>query len=84
MLRQEGNTEVQLAFVGRRNKLMQIFSVSQFHIQTQEGAINLLDALQALLCVSDCPEKLFQEADVTQKQTSVLFPAGPEIIALVF
>lgn len=80
MLRQNGNAEVQLAFVGRRNKLLQIFSVSQFYIQTQEGAVNLLDALQALLSASDCPEKRFQEANVTQKQTSVLFPAWPEII----
>lgn len=63
---------------------MQIFSVSQFHIQTQEGAVNLLDALQALLRVSDCPEKRFQKANVRQKQTPVVFPAWLEVIALVF
>lgn len=63
---------------------MQIFSVSQFHIQTQKGAVNLLDALQALLCVSDCPEKRFQKANVRQKETSVFFPAWLEVIALVF
>lgn len=51
MLRQNRNTEVQLAFVGRHNKLQHFFSVSQFHIQTQEGAINLLDALQVWLSV---------------------------------
>lgn len=84
VLHQNGNTEVQLAFVGRRNQPLQLFSVSKFHIQPQEGAVNLLDALQALLSVSDCPEKRFQEANVTRKQTSVFFPAWPEIIALVF
>lgn len=84
VLRQNGNAEVQLAFVGRRNKLLQISSVPQFHVQTQEGAVHLLEPLQALLSVPDCPEKRLQEANVTQIQTSVLFPASPEIIALVF
>lgn len=83
MLLQNRNTVVQLALIGKCHQLLQVFSVSQFYVQPQEGAVHLLNALQALLTLPDCPEKISQEAQVMMKCVSVLLPEHLEISALV-
>lgn len=74
---------VQLALIGKCHKLLQIFSVSQFYIQPQEGAVHLLIALQALLSTPNCSEKISQEAQVMMKCASVFLPENLKVLALV-
>lgn len=62
---------------------MQIFSVSQFCIQPQEGAVHLFIALKALLSTPDCSQKISQEAQVMMKCASVFLPENLKILALV-
>ncbi len=84
MLLQNGNTEVQAAFIRRFYKLLQIFCILQFQIQPQEGAVHLHNALQALLHLPDCSEKISQETQVMMKCVYVLSPEHLEIPALVY
>lgn len=83
VLLQNRNAVVQPTLIGKVNKLLQIFIVSQFYVQPQEGAVHLLTALQALLRLPDCSEKISQEAQVMMKCVSVLSPEHLEIPALV-
>ena len=83
VLLQNRDTVAQRALIRKGHKLLQVFTVSQFHVQPQEGAIHLLTALQALLCPPDCSEKLSQEAQVMMKCAPVLSAEHPEIPALV-
>lgn len=73
---------VQPALIRKRHKLLQIFSVSQFYVQPQEGAVHLLNALQALLRLPDCSEKISQEVQVMMKCVSVVLPEHLKIPGL--
>lgn len=75
---------VEHASIGKCYKLLQIFGVTQFCIQPQEGAVHLHSALQALLSPADCSEKISQEDQVMMKCVSVLLPEHLEIPALVY
>lgn len=83
MLLQNRNTVAQRALIRKCRKLLQVFSVSQFYVQPQEGAVHLLTALQASLCPPDSSEKLSQEAQVMMKCAPVLLAEHLEIPALV-
>lgn len=83
MLLQNRNTLRQAALIGKRHKLLQIFIVFQFYIQPQEGAVHLLNALQAFLSPLDCTEKISQEAQVMMKRVPVLLPDHLEVSGLV-
>lgn len=74
---------IQSALIGKCHQLLQIFSVSQFCVQPQEGAVHLRSALQVLLCPPDCTEKISQEGKVMMKCVLVLLPEHLEIPALV-
>lgn len=62
VLLQNGNTVIQPALIGKHHQLLQIFSVSQFCVQPQEGVVHLHSTLQVLLSASDCSEKISQKA----------------------
>lgn len=83
MLLQNRSTVLQLTPIGKCHKLLQIFSVCQFYVQPEEGAVHLLNAMQALLRFPDCSEKMSQEAQVMMKCVSVLLPQHLQIHALV-
>lgn len=74
---------IQPAVIGKCQQLLQIFSVSQFCVQPQEGAVHLRSALQVLLCPPDRSEKISQEGQVMMKCVSVLSPEHLKIPALV-
>lgn len=74
---------IQAALIGRRYKLLQVPSFSQFCIQPQEGAVHFFTAPQALLRPPDCPEKVSQEEQVMMKCVSVLLPEHLQFPALV-
>ena len=84
VLLQNRNTVVQLALIGGPYNLLQAFQVSQFHIQPQEGAVQLLNAPQALLSSPDSSEKISQEAQVTMKRLLVLLLEHLQVCAFVY
>lgn len=75
---------VQPAHIGRCNKLLQIFTLSQFYVQPQEGAVHLLTALQALLHLPDYSEEVSQEGQVMMKLVPVVLAEHLEIPAPVY
>lgn len=81
MLLQNRDAVLQRALVGRLHKLPQILSVSQFHVQPQEGAVHLLAAAEALRRLPDGPEEISEEAQVTTPRGLILVPQRPQRLA---
>lgn len=84
MLFQNRDTVLQRARVGRLHELPQVLSVSQFHVQPQEGAVHLRVALQAPRSLPHRHEKTSEETQVTAMRVRVLAPQRPQRIAGLF
>lgn len=79
MLFQNRDAVLQRALVGRLHKLPQILSVTQFHVQPQEGAVHLLAAAaEALRSLPDRPEKISEETQVIATRVLILVPRRPQ------
>lgn len=81
MLLQHRDAVLQHAGVGRLHELPQILSVSQFHVQPQEGAVHLLAAPKALWSLPDRHEEIAQETQVRATRVRVLAPPRPQSLA---
>lgn len=81
MFLQNRDAVLQRARVGRLHELPQVPSVSQFHVQPQEGAVHLLAALEALRSLPRRHEKISEEAQVTAMRVRVRAPQRPQRLA---
>ena len=72
---------IQTALVWKCHKLLQIFSVSKFCVQPQEGAVYLCSAHHVLPRPPDSFEKIPKEGQVMMKCVSVLLPEYLEVPA---